>query len=147
MSEYGVLLISGNRTHQENHAATFHANPKCRLIAVADEPDISEYRAELNKELAKAYDIPYIPNLDEALSRDDVDIVSMCADVERRGRVAVRCAEAGKHLYLDKPLAGSVEDANNGFLLDLGLPLRDCLETLDRKAVCGPLEQRLYAER
>ena len=111
MTKYGVLLVSGRRTHQEGHAAAFAAHPMCHLVAVADERDLPDTRVQLNQQLAEDYGIPYIPDLDEALARDDVDIVSMCADVERRGRVAVRCAQAGKHLYLDKPMAGTVEDA------------------------------------
>jgi predicted dehydrogenase len=57
-------------------------------------------------------DLPYLPGLDEALARDDVDIVSICAEHERRGRIAARCAKAGKHLYIDKPLAASVAEAD-----------------------------------
>lgn len=111
MATYGVLLISGRMTHQEGHAAAFAQHPQCRLVAVADEADVPPTRHRLNRELAQQYGIPYIPHLEEALALPDVDIVSMCADVERRGRVATRCARAGKHLYLDKPLAGSVADA------------------------------------
>jgi len=80
------------------------------LIAIADETGLSDYREGLNRLLASELNVPYLP-LEEALSRDDVHIVCICADVERRGRVGRLCAEAGKHIYLDKPLAGSVEDA------------------------------------
>jgi predicted dehydrogenase len=52
-----------------------------------------------------------LPDLEQALGRDDVDIVSVCAEPERRARVMVRCAEAGKHLYLDKPMTASSEEA------------------------------------
>ena len=79
-------------------------------MAVADEESVPDKRHELNRQLADDYAVPYIPDLEEALAREDIDIVSSCADVERRGRVAVRCTEAGKHLYLDKPLAGTLED-------------------------------------
>lgn len=112
MSKYGVLLIGGKRTHQENHAQLFSNHPDCHLVAVADEHDAPDMRHELNQELADDHGIPYIRDLDEALARDDVQIVSMCARVERRGVVAVKCAEAGKHIYLDKPLCGSVEAAD-----------------------------------
>ena len=112
MSKYGVLLISGQRTHQEGHAPAFAANPLCHLVAVADEKDVPDSMHERGRQLSSDHDIPYIPDLDEALARQDVDIVSMCADVERRGRVAVKCAEAGKHLYLDKPMAGTLEDVD-----------------------------------
>ncbi len=112
VSQLGVLLIGGKRSHQESHAALFSKHPRCRLVAVADEADSPHSRHELNRELADDYDIPYIPDLDQALARPDVQIVSMCARVERRGVVAVKCAEVGKHVYLDKPLCGSVEAAD-----------------------------------
>ena len=108
----GVLLVAGRRTHQENYAACFAADPRCRLVAVTDEEDVTPERATLNEQLAQDFGVPYVRSLDEALARDDVHIVSLCVETERRGRAGVRCAEAGKHLYLDKPLAGSVEDAD-----------------------------------
>ena len=110
MSDHGVLLVGGMRTHQEDHADVFAAHPRCRLVAAADEGDIPEWIADLNRRLAKIHGIPYIPDLDEALARDDVDIVSAVPQVERRGRIGARCIEAGKHVYFDKPLAGSIED-------------------------------------
>ena len=109
--KYGVLLLGGQRTHQESYARCFAADPRCRLIAVADVRDAPPERIELNRRLAEELQIPYVPDLDEALRRDDVHLVSLCVENERRGRVGVRCAEAGKHLYLDKPLALNVEDA------------------------------------
>ncbi len=112
MGRYGVLLIGGLRTHAEFHGPSFAADPRCRIIAVADEQDVSEYRAGLNRLFAHQMGVPYIDDLDHALAREDVHIVSMCADVERRARVGVKCVSAGKHVYFDKPLAGSVADAN-----------------------------------
>jgi predicted dehydrogenase len=49
--------------------------------------------------------------MDQALGRKDVHIVSVVADPERRARVILRCAKAQKHLYLDKPMAASAEEA------------------------------------
>ena len=109
---YGVLLITGMKTHQENYAPMFATDPRCKIIALADEKDIPNHRAEWNRQLASELEIPYIPDLDEALKIEDVDIVSVCAEHERRGRVAVRCAQAGKHLYLDKPMTCSIPDAD-----------------------------------
>jgi len=109
--KYGVLLLGGHRTHQENYAHLFAAEPRCRLIASSDERDTPPDRVALNCGLAEELSLPYIPDLDEALARDDVHIVSLCVENERRGRVGVKCAEAGKHLYLDKPLALNSADA------------------------------------
>ena len=104
MAELGVLLISGRLTHQENYAALFRADSRCRLVGLSDEVDVSPERARWNQELAADLGIPYLPNLDEALAIEDVDLVSVCAEPERRGRVLLRCAQAGKHLYIDKPM-------------------------------------------
>ena len=57
-------------------------------------------------------DIPYWPDLEEALAREDVQIVSICAEPERRGRIAARCADAGKHVYVDKPMTPYLEAAD-----------------------------------
>ena len=111
MVKYGVVAVGGNRTHQETYAREFASDPRCDLIAVADEPGLPEYREGLNRLLASELGVPYL-SLDEALAREDVHIIDNCADVERRARVAIRAIEAGKHLYMDKPLAASVEEAH-----------------------------------
>ena len=108
--KYGVLLLGGNRTHQENYALSFAQDARCRLVAFADEPDAPPERIRLARTLAESLDLPFI-DLDAALAREDVHIVSLCTDVERRGRIGAKCAEAGKHVYLDKPMAFTPEDA------------------------------------
>jgi myo-inositol 2-dehydrogenase / D-chiro-inositol 1-dehydrogenase len=50
----------------------------------------------LNERLAKRLGIPVLPDLDAALRREDVQIVSICAEPMRRGRIILRAAEAGK---------------------------------------------------
>lgn len=107
MKSLGVLCIGGMQTHQENHAAGFNADRRSHIIAIADESGIDERRRTLNIRMAEQYGVPYIEGIEEALAIPEVDIVSMCADVERRHRVAVACAKAGKILYLDKPLASN----------------------------------------
>ncbi len=109
--KYGVLIIGGHRSHQEGYSRLFAADPRCRLIASSDELDAPSDRVELNRALARELDIPYISDLEEALARDDVHIVCSCVETERRGRVGARCAESGKHVYLDKPLALNPDDA------------------------------------
>ena len=112
MPPYGVLLVAGGHTHQENYAEDFAADPRCRLVGVTDEPDVPPRRQALNEKLARELGVPVLSDLDRALAREDVHIVSVCAEPERRARVMVRCAEAGKHLYLDKPMTASVDEAD-----------------------------------
>ncbi len=109
--KYGVLVITGSHTHQENYAAAFATDKRCKIVAVTDEKDVDRRRRRLNERLARELGVPYEPDLSVALQRKDVDIVSICAEPERRGRIIVRCAEAGKHLYLDKSLAPRLDEA------------------------------------
>ena len=110
--KYGVLLLGGHRTHQENYALNFAQDERCQLVAFADELDGPPERITLARSLAEELNLPFIADLDEALAREDVHIVSLCTDVERRGRIGKKCAEAGKHVYLDKPMALNAADAD-----------------------------------
>ncbi|MCH7688425.1 MAG: Gfo/Idh/MocA family oxidoreductase, partial [Planctomycetes bacterium] len=109
---YGVLLVAGDHTHQPGYAAALAADKRCTLIGLTDEADITPRRKKLNERLASRLAIPVLADLNKALARDDVHIVSVCAEPQRRGRIIVQAARAGKHLYLDKPLAGSLRDAD-----------------------------------
>lgn len=109
---YGVLLVAGDYTHQAGYAEALAADPRCKLIGLTDEAAISPRRRELNERLARRLNIPLLPDLAAALGRDDVHLVSICAEPMRRGPIIVQAARAGKHLYLDKPLAGSLRDAH-----------------------------------
>lgn len=108
---YGVLIVTGAMSHQENYAVGFQQDRRCNLIAVTDEKDVDERRARLNQKMAAGLNIPYIRDLGAALEHPAVNIVSVCTEHHRQGRVAIRCAEAGKHIYIDKPMAGSLQEA------------------------------------
>lgn len=106
-----MLLLGGHRTHQENYASLFANDPRCQLVAFADEQDAPPERITLAQSLAEELGLPFIPDLDAAMAREDVHIVSLCTEVERRGQVGAKCAAAGKHVYLDKPMALNGEHA------------------------------------
>ncbi|MEX2287875.1 MAG: Gfo/Idh/MocA family oxidoreductase [Planctomycetaceae bacterium] len=105
LERYGLLLVGGAQTHQENYARAFMADGRVRLVGLTDEADVPPRRRELNRRLAAELGAPHLDSLDEALRRDDVHVVCVCAEPERRGRIGARCARAGKHIYLDKPPA------------------------------------------
>ena len=104
---YGILLVAGEHTHQPMYAAAFAADSRCQLIGLTDSADISADRREFNRRLSERLGLPYFQQLDAALARADVDVVSVCAEPQRRSIIIEKAAEAGKHLYLDKPLCGS----------------------------------------
>jgi myo-inositol 2-dehydrogenase / D-chiro-inositol 1-dehydrogenase len=109
--QFGALLLGGTFTHQEGYARAFAADPRCRLVAVADEVDVPAERVARNRQLAAELGLSYVAGLEEGLAQPGVDLVSVCVEHERRARVAVACARAGKHLYLDKPIACTVPGA------------------------------------
>ncbi len=110
--KYGVLLVTGGHTHQENYGAAFLADPRCRIVGLADEKTVDRRRRDLNDRLAKQFKVPHLEDLDAALAMQGVDIVCICAEPERRGRIALKCAQAGKHLYLDKSLVPALAEAD-----------------------------------
>ncbi|MCA9039135.1 MAG: Gfo/Idh/MocA family oxidoreductase [Planctomycetaceae bacterium] len=107
----GVLLIGGMQSHLENYGQDFADDPRCKLIALTDELNISPRQHRLNQQLANHFKIPYWKDLEEALKQPDIDLVVVCVEPERRARVAMLAAQAGKQIYLDKPMCTQVEDA------------------------------------
>lgn len=108
---FGLLLVGGNQTHQENYARALAADARCRLVGLTDRADVSERKRQLNLALANELQIPYLDDFDVAIRRSDVQLVSICTDPERRTEITIACAQAGKHLYLDKDPAPTVTDA------------------------------------
>src|SRR5207247_8146233 len=51
-------------------------------------------------------------NYDELFERDDVDIVQIAAPVSDIHDLTIRCARAGKHIILGKPMAMNVAQAD-----------------------------------
>lgn len=105
----GLLVFGGQLTHQENYARAFAADPRCRLIGLAETPGAKAKRKDRDRQLAEQLGIPYFSDTAAALARDDVHFVCICADDEDRADLTVACAQAGKHLYADKEPAITVE--------------------------------------
>jgi len=109
---FGVLLVAGDYTHQPGYTDGLAADEHFRLVAVTDSSDVDEARRTLNEQFARRRNLPYFPDYQAALQRTDVSVVSICAEPHRRADLIVQAAEAGKHLYLDKPLCGSLAEAD-----------------------------------
>ncbi len=64
------------------------------------------------EQVAKEYGIPYwTVNFRDLLARDDIDAVSVCLHNNLHQPVTVAALQAGKHVYCEKPMAGSYRDA------------------------------------
>lgn len=108
----GLLVVSYETGHQYGYVEAFRANPRVELMAVADEPGISDETRERNQTQAARLGVPYIEDLDRALALPGVDAASVCCGLARRVRVIGQLAAAGKHVFVDKPLATSVGEVD-----------------------------------
>lgn len=75
-----------------------------RLVAAADPDPTARERAR------KLTGVPVMESAGTLLSRDDVDAVVIAAPTGLHAILAVAAAEAGKHLYLEKPIASTATD-------------------------------------
>lgn len=75
------------------------------LVAVADRDPEARARA---RRLAR---VPVHDRAEDLLGRDDVHALVICAPTPLHAELAVAAAVAGKHFYLEKPIATNVEDA------------------------------------
>ena len=92
----------GQLAHLEN----YHRVPECDVVALA------EVRPELGRKVAAHYGIPSIYRSHEELLADDsVDAVIASQPFHRNYDMGRAVLRAGKHLFTEKPMAGTVEDA------------------------------------
>jgi myo-inositol 2-dehydrogenase / D-chiro-inositol 1-dehydrogenase len=77
------------------------------LVAVAD--PAPEARARARRIAA----VPSHERSEDLLERDDVDAVVICAPTPEHAELALASATAGKHFYLEKPLATNLEDGRD----------------------------------
>ncbi|GGF98109.1 Gfo/Idh/MocA family protein [Paenibacillus abyssi] len=78
------------------------------VVAAAD---LNE--AEL-KSVAEKYNIPHTyTSFQELLKRDDIDAVDVCLHNNAHAPVTIEALKAGKHVYCEKPIAGSYIDGKS----------------------------------
>lgn len=98
-----VAKLSMAHVHAGGYARKINDNPETELVAVWDEEEYGGRNA------AEQYEVPFYTDLDEVLSRDDVDAVSVDAITSDHPRVMIAAAEAGKHIFTEKALAIDVD--------------------------------------
>jgi predicted dehydrogenase len=91
---------------QVAHLRNYVQNPNCQVVAIA------EPRPELAQRVAAAYGIPKIYHDHQELAADpELQGVVASQPHLRNGYLALPLLRAGKHLFVEKPMAGSLEEA------------------------------------
>lgn len=89
------------------HAAAYHRNPKCRIVAVGSR------RLESAEKIKDEFslDCSCSTSFDDLLANEAVDIISITTPSHDHADLGVRAAEAGKHLLMEKPMSLNIADA------------------------------------
>jgi predicted dehydrogenase len=92
---------------QKVHIPNLASIPGCELVALA------EVRAELGRKVQDRYGIPrlYAYHLDLAAATD-IEAVAVSADFSVQGEIARDLLAAGKHVFMEKPMAVSLAQAD-----------------------------------
>ncbi|MGA7669510.1 MAG: Gfo/Idh/MocA family oxidoreductase [Nitrolancea sp.] len=107
----GLLLLSSVR-HQRSYAPLFQKRPDVEIVGLADAADLPNWMREANESFATQFDVPYFTDIDAALGRRDVEIVSICSEPTRHAALTLKSIRAGKHVWVDKPIATRLNDAD-----------------------------------
>lgn len=104
MSVINVGLIGCGSFVRHTHLANLLANKRLRLYATAD------VNADAARQIASEGHAAYATDDVERVFRDpDVEMVFICTPHFNHADLSVRAAQAGKHIYCEKPL-GLTED-------------------------------------
>ena len=89
-----------------HHLENYQQIPGAEIVAIAD---INE---SLAQRVAAQYNIPNVyTDYRDLLQRQDIEAVDICLHNNLHRPVAVAAMESGKHVYCEKPMAGSYADA------------------------------------
>ncbi|WP_150307059.1 Gfo/Idh/MocA family protein [Planctomonas psychrotolerans] len=102
-----VALLGFWHVHAGDYARSVLAHPDTELVAAWD-PDADRGRAG-----AAEFDVPFEADLDALLARDDLDAVVVTTSTDQHPDVLMRAAAAGKHIFTEKLLAGTVAEAES----------------------------------
>lgn len=91
-------------------ARTFHvpAFLRCKNVQITAVCDVNEPAA---KAMAEPLGAAVYTDYQELLRSSDVDTVSICTRTDTHCQMAVEAAEAGKNIFLEKPMALNAEQA------------------------------------
>ena len=99
------IAIVGAGVWGDTHAAIYREHPNVEPVAICDK------NVERAKALAEKYGLPRVfGNVDDLLDYGDFEAVSIVTPDFLHADIAVKCAEAGKHMLIEKPLATTRED-------------------------------------
>lgn len=126
-SQVRVCLVGAGRAAKVHANSLIHHTPGGELVAIVDSSP------EALKVTADSYSLDHrYLSLEAALEAADFDAVAITTPTFTHAGLAIRAAQAGKHVFLEKPMALSLEECDaiiaaaraNGIVLQLGFMRR-----------------------
>ncbi len=99
------MAIIGAGVWGEVHAHLYHEHPEAEVCAVCDRDMEKAQRLGEQFGIAAIYD-----DHQDMLANEAIDAVAIVTPDHLHGQLAVDCANAGKHILLEKPLATTLAD-------------------------------------
>ncbi len=153
MSESLGAAILGTGDVSGEHIKAFQANPRTEVRAILSR---DRARAEAKaREHGLSNCRPYT-DLDELLKSEDIHLVSICTPHHLHAEQGIACAQAGKHVIVEKPialdleglrkLAGAVRDGNVRSVVSFVLRWNPLFETIRAILADGTIGDLYYGE-
>ena len=105
----GLGIVSSAHPHAPKYAAAIAACLQADLVGIAG----SGINDDLAAEEARRYGVPYYADYRELLARDDLTGVYIATEPRRHLEVVQEAAARGKHILCDKPIALTLEEADD----------------------------------
>lgn len=121
-----LAIIGCEHIHAASYIEEALKIKNVKVIGLA-EPD-----TEIGRPLAEQYGIPYYEKYTDLILSREADTVCICSSNLRHAKLTIEAARAGKHVIVEKPIATTIEDAEemikackeNGVKLMVALPCR-----------------------
>ena len=100
-----VAMLSRWHVHANEYANTIKRNENACVTAVWDEDP------QRGQQWADELNVPFVADYETLLAREDVDAVCVVTPTNMHREVMVKAANAGKHIFTEKVLTPTVEEA------------------------------------
>jgi predicted dehydrogenase len=128
--------VVGNGEMAKRHIRALKTIKEVRILAISGRSEC------LLRSVASQFNIKdYYLNLDELISRTDIDAIDVVTPTYTHEEIVKKCLLAGKHVFCEKPIALELAQADriieaknrSGKILMIGFPLRFSPEVMQAK--------------
>ena len=109
MSRLGVAIVGTGAVAGIHIGAYQQFADRCEIRVLCD---MFKDKAQKMKESNNLDQADVLEDWHEILTRDDIDMVSLCLPAGEHGKVSVSLLLAGKHVLVEKPMASSLAECD-----------------------------------